>query len=734
MFSPSEAATLLYLQEAIATVRDKDSLFEIVTDKLRLILPFDAMVITTLEGPEQRFKRVFLKHYVEPRPEAMLPPTYAHQPQLVAGSPFELFVADPTLTIIPIAELRERYPDFPPLRPLTDIGAEWMVAVPLRAAGQLVGVMSLSSRREPELTDADAALLERIGQQVALAVQNLRAVEHAERRAADADLQLAINNALLHHTDREKLLHALATEIDRVIPHRFFGLRTQHADGRIEAFTSLVKRTDAAGCPCFQFVAAYSEQAVDFDDKMAMMRESTPLYVAPAVYAGADFIALTHSYRMIQHIHDEHAIRAVLYVPLRLRAHPDGRTVLMLADGAPDAFTPDHLSTLQTLAPQIALAFDNLLAFEQIEALRNQLEVEKTYLLDEIRATGGFDDIIGSASVLQRILRRVEQVAAQDTTVLIQGETGTGKELIARALHDRSPRQRRPLIKLNCAALPAQLIESELFGHEKGAFTGAMERRIGKFELADGGTLFLDEIGELPLDLQAKLLRVLQEKEIERVGGKREIRVDVRVIAATNRVLEAEVAAGRFRQDLYYRLTAFPLQLPALRERPEDVPLLVTHFQEKLARRMGKPRRGIRTQDLAALQAWRWPGNIRELEHAVEQAVILSDGPNLDFSAFRARTVALNQSATAKNQQQAQSLSDSQEIDFLSNQSFSSTPETPDAPTLRDQERAAIVTALQRTGGRVSGPKGAAVLLDINPKTLEARMRKLGIRRTVQTV
>ena len=629
--TPSDAATLLALQEAIATVRDKASLFELITDKLRLILPFDAMVITTLEGPEQQFKRVYLKHFIEPRPEAVPPAGYAQTAQPVANSPLERFIADPRLTVVAIAELAAQYPDFPPLRTLADIGARWMVAVPLRAGGTVVGVLSLSSRAEPVLSPADAALLERIGQQVALAVQNLRALEAAEARAATSALQLAVNNALLSHKDRDGLVLALATEIDRVLPHRFFGIRAQRADGRIDAFASLVKGADNR----LHFVEAFHEQDRDDPDKLAMMREAAPLYATAAVYAGADFAVLTQQYRMMEFIRAEYGIRAVLYLPLAVRADPAARTVLMLADERPDAFQPADLQTLGALVPQISLAFDNLAAFEQIEALRAQLEAEKSYLLDEIRTTTGFDDIIGTAPVLRQVLRRVEQVAATDTTVLIQGETGTGKELIARALHHRSPRARRPLIKLNCAALPAQLIESELFGHEKGAFTGAIERRIGKFELADGGTLFLDEIGELPLDLQAKLLRVLQEKEIERVGGKREIKVDVRVIAATNRVLEAEVAAGRFRQDLFYRLTAFPLVLPPLRERPDDIPLLITHLQEKLARRMGKPRRGIRPPDLAALQAWRWPGNIRELEHAVEQAVILSEGPNLDFSAFK---------------------------------------------------------------------------------------------------
>ncbi|MBC7447763.1 MAG: sigma 54-interacting transcriptional regulator [Hymenobacteraceae bacterium] len=731
--TPAETATLLYLQEAIATVRDKTSLFELITDKLRLILPFDAMVITTLEGSEQQFKRVYLKHFIEPHPAAMLPPTYAEQFQPVAGSPLERLVADPRLTVIAIAELAAAYPDFMPLRPLTDIGAQWMVAVPLLAAGTLVGVLSLSSRAVPTLTPADVALLERIGQQVALAVQNLRVLADAETRAADAALQLAVNNALLSHKDRDGLLLALATEIDRVLPHQFFGIRTQRADGGIEAFTSLRKESDpakgAADGGHFAFVEAYNERDRDFAPKLLMMREAAALYQQPAVYAGAEFTALAQEYRLIAHIAAEHGVRAVLYVPLQLRATPAVRTVLMLADARPDAFCRADLALLERLVPQISLALDNLFAFEQIEALRAQLEEEKTYLLDEIRVTSGFDEIIGSAPVLRAVLRRVEQVAAQDTTVLIQGETGTGKELIARALHHRSPRARRPLIKLNCATLPAQLIESELFGHEKGAFTGAVERRIGKFELADGGTLFLDEIGELPLDLQAKLLRVLQEKEIERVGGKREIKVDVRVIAATNRVLEVEVAAGRFRQDLYYRLTAFPLVLPPLRERPEDVPLLVTHLQEKLARRMGKPRRGIRPHDLAALQAWRWPGNIRELEHAVEQAVILSEGPNLDFSAFRGRQAA--PPVLMSDEISTPERADRSFVPASGRRYEEADGSTGAISSLRDHERAAIVAALHRTSGRVSGPKGAAVLLDINPKTLEARMRKLDIRRTV---
>ena len=314
-------------------------------------------------------------------------------------------------------------------------------------------------------------------------------------------------------------------------------------------------------------------------------------------------------------------------LPLPMR---DGVTALfMLGSRAAFAFVPDDLNRLLVFTPQIVLAIDNVVAFAEIDRLRQQLEQEKTYLIEEIKTTQNFEEIVGTSPLLKHVFRQVSQVAPTDTTVLVLGESGTGKELIARAIHHQSPRRGRILVKLNCAALPAQLIESDLFGHEKGAFTGAIDRRIGKFELAQGGTIFLDEIGEMPLELQAKLLRVLQEREIERVGGKGPILVDVRVIAATNRSLETEVNEGRFRLDLYYRLSVFPLLLPALHERREDIPLLAHHFAKKFCRKMGKPFRGISEPAMHELMAYSWPGNIRELENVIEQAVILNDGRRL---------------------------------------------------------------------------------------------------------
>src|SRR4029078_12942790 len=294
-----------------------------------------------------------------------------------------------------------------------------------------------------------------------------------------------------------------------------------------------------------------------------------------------------------------------------------------------NAFSKDDVELLGQLAKQVAIAVENALAFRKIDELKKKLEEEKLYLEEEIRSGHNFEEIIGSSSVLKRVLQEVETVAATDSTVLINGETGTGKELIARAIHNISPRRERTLVKVNCAAIPTGLLESELFGHEKGAFTGAIDRRIGRFELAHKGTIFLDEVEDIPLDLQSKLLRVLQEHEFERLGSSRTLRVDVRVVAATNANLEKMVEEKKFRSDLYYRLNVFPINVPPLRERPEDIPLLVHFFANKFAQQMKRPIESIPKDVMSALVNYHWPGNIRELQNLVERAVILSKGSTL---------------------------------------------------------------------------------------------------------
>ena len=335
---------------------------------------------------------------------------------------------------------------------------------------------------------------------------------------------------------------------------------------------------------------------------------------------------------------------------------------------------------------------------QEIERLKNQLQAENAYLQEEIKLTHNFEDIVSISKRFQKVLQQIEQVAETDATVLITGETGTGKELIARAIHNISSRRRRPLLKINCAALPANLIESELFGHERGAFTGAMERKIGRFELADGGTVFLDEIGELPVELQAKLLRVLQEGEFERVGNSKTMKVNVRVLSATNRNLETAIEKKEFRSDLYYRLNVFPIHCPPLRERKEDIPFLIKHFCQKFEHKIGKKVTSIPSKVMDALTAYNWPGNIRELENVIERAMILSRNGVIQYGDWLPMAKEIH-SAKSK------------------------------LLRLDDVEKEHIIEVLRQTHWKISGEKGAAKILGLNATTLEARMKKLGIQR-----
>jgi formate hydrogenlyase transcriptional activator len=363
------------------------------------------------------------------------------------------------------------------------------------------------------------------------------------------------------------------------------------------------------------------------------------------------------------------------------------------------AYDDADMDYLQLVANQVAVAVENAQAFECIERLKEKLSQEKVYLEEEIRTEHNFDEIVGESAALRRVLKEVETVAPTDSTVLIRGETGTGKELIARALHQLSPRRDQTFVKINCAAIPTGLLESELFGHEKGAFTGAIMQKIGRFELAHQGTLFLDEVGDIPPELQPKLLRVLQEQEFERLGSPRTIRVSVRVVAATNRDLARMVADGQFRSDLFYRLNVFPVVLPPLRERRDDIARLVRHFAQKVARRMGRQIETIPARAMDALVQYPWPGNVRELENVIERAVILSPGPALHLNLADLKAAA--------------------------------PAETPPgtAVTLADAERDHILGVLRETGWVLGGPNGAAARLAMKRTTLQSKMKKLGIAR-----
>ncbi|AUD07162.1 hypothetical protein CWM47_04515 [Spirosoma pollinicola] len=442
----------------------------------------------------------------------------------------------------------------------------------------------------------------------------------------------------------------------------------------------------------------------------------------PGRYNEEAFDDFCQTYRYGQVLAKSFRLQSGLAMPLRMNSN-DSFVILFLSR-KPDVYRSSHLTLLERLEQPIVLMLERVLAFEEVARLSEQLQREKNYLQEEVKTTANFEEIIGRSQSLLRVFEQVNQVAYTDTTVLILGESGTGKELIARAIHNLSPRSGKILVKINCAALPATLIESELFGHEKGAFTGAFEKRIGKFELAQEGTIFLDEIGELPLELQAKLLRVLQEKEIERIGGKTPIKTDVRIIAATNRSLEKEVAEGRFRMDLYFRLATFPIMLPALRERAEDIPLLANFFAQKSARKMGKQFRGINPLVLDELVNYAWPGNIRELENVMEQAVILNDGQTplelgrpLVSNLFMASRPTLPPENATRDAEQS---------------TISPPKDLNDIKQIQLQtEREYILAVLKRTNGRIRGSNGAAEVLNLKPTTLEYRMDKLGIRKTV---
>jgi len=385
--------------------------------------------------------------------------------------------------------------------------------------------------------------------------------------------------------------------------------------------------------------------------------------------------------------------------------------VLVLGRLRDDAFSQADLSFLSQVANQVALAVENALAYREIRELKEQLSKEKLYLEDELRAEMNFTQIIGSSASLRRVLKRVETVAPTDSTVLIYGETGTGKELVARAIHDLSPRRTKAFVKLNCAAIPTGLLESELFGHEKGAFTGAIAQRIGRFEVANGGTIFLDEIGEIPLELQTKLLRVLQEREFERLGSSHTLRTDARLIAATNRDLEAMVGEQKFRSDLFFRLNVFPVQVPPLRQREGDIPYLVRHFAQQFSRRMNKFIETIPSPAMDALCRYHWPGNVRELQNVIERAVIISTGPLLDL--------------------------DVADLQFPKATGPEERPATPKSSTngalhdvLQETERQQILEALMECNWVVAGPRGAAARLGMKRSTLQKRVHKLGITRS----
>ena len=496
----------------------------------------------------------------------------------------------------------------------------------------------------------------------------------------------AVSDAIASHRNLPVLFHELAGRLARVVSFDALSLVLHDAATNVMRL-HVLELAEPLPSP---FTMVLSPD----DDPAGLVWQTQQ----PLVTSNVD--ELKRWPRLLERV-QQYGVQSYCWLPLSTARQRLG--ALVFTSKQPAAYDDADLHFLQLIVNQVAVAVENALAFREIDALKDKLAKEKAYLEEEVR-TEHFSEIVGESSALRDVLTKVQTVASTDSTVLVCGETGTGKELIARAVHDLSPRKARTFVKLNCAAIPTGLLESELFGHERGAFTGAIAQKIGRFELANGGTLFLDEVGDIPLELQPKLLRVLQEQEFERLGGTRTIRVNVRLVAATNRDLAQMVAAGTFRRDLYYRLNVFPLVLPALRDRLDDIPRLARHFTQRFARRMGRRIEMIPSSAMDALVRYVWPGNVRELQNVIERAVILSTGPTLQVSF-----------ADVELPPAPASSSDKQPI--------------PSPITLLDAEREHILAALTATGWVVGGPRGAAARLGMKRSTLQKKIQKLGICR-----
>jgi len=507
--------------------------------------------------------------------------------------------------------------------------------------------------------------------------------DHTDRKRAEEAVMLQLSAALLENMDTRKLLEAFSASIAEVIPHdaATLGLFDEGRNAIMVQFLGRDEKGSRRNDMTLPVAGSPSGTAFQTQEPVILERMPDPNF-APETVAHLTGIGM----------------RSACWVPLLYRGEPIG--ALAVASRMERAFAARDAEVLAEFADQMAMAVNNAVAFRQVAELRDRLSQEKQYLEDEINVEHQFEDIVGESSGLKRVLSQIETVAPTDATVLIQGETGTGKELLARSIHRLSKRSERTFIKLNCAAIPAALLESELFGHEKGAFTGAIARKMGRLELAHEGTLFLDEVGEMPLELQPKLLRALQEREIERLGGTRPIAVNVRLIAATNRDLTKMMEEKTFRADLYYRLKVFPIFAPPLRERKSDIPVLVRHFVAAHSRRMGKTIEKIPDATMDALVEWKWPGNIRELENLLERSVILTRGPVLYVPLAELESP----------------LEDDE-------------PEDAETATLHSAEREHILKVLRECKGIIGGAGGAAERLGVKRTTLNSKMKKLNITR-----
>ena len=674
--------SLLDVAESISLNRDLPALFEDLAQRLRGVVLFDYLNLV-LHVPERNTMR--LRVLTSTRPTD---PSFLETP--VDETPSGLVWQTQQPLVIHDIDQETRYPKIMQL--LREHGVRSCCVLPLTTAQRRLGAMGLGGAEPSAFDRADLEFLVQVARQVAVAVENVLNYEAAQcyqgelaRQRDRLQVVLDVTNAMVANLDLRELFQAVSESLRRLIRHEYASLVLYDpAKGQL--------RLEALDFPGGKS-QIHEVQLASLEDSPAAdaMRTRQPLLLNRI-----DVERFPSD--IVRRLLDE-GLQSAVCVPLVRGDRALG--TLNVASMRDAAFAPHDVELLTQIGNELAIAVENALAFRQIEELKDKLAEEKLYLEDEIRTEYDFEEIVGESQSLKRALRDVETVAPTDSTVLIQGESGTGKELIARAIHNLSARRERTLVKVNCAAIPTGLIESELFGHEKGAFTGAISQKIGRFELADKGTLFLDEIGDIPLELQPKLLRVLQEREFERLGSTRTVKVDIRLVTATNRDLSQMIANREFREDLFYRLNVFPIPLPPLRERREDIPLLVRYFTQKYARRMNRPIETIPSEAMEALTNWNWPGNVRELENLMERAVILTRGSVLHVPLAELR----NGGETAAPAM------------------------TGALTTLEEAEREHILRALRESKWVVGGPAGAAARLGLKRTTLQSRMQKLGITR-----
>jgi formate hydrogenlyase transcriptional activator len=585
-------------------------------------------------------------------------------------------------------------------------GMHSLCVLPLVFQRECIGTLSFVSQEKDRYSDEDAAFLQEVANQVALAVINMISYEEiaalsarVEHTAEHYRKVLEVNNAIVTHLNRGDLMHSIAEILHRFLP--FDGAVITFYVPESDVFRSFALET--------MISTDYLRAGMEIPRKESMVTE---------IFENQRGRIRRDLEKEQRFANDGRLLEIGIFSDCIVPLIVGGKSIGTIGIGSRQKgqYSEGDMELLQEVANQVALAVANMVTYEEIERLKARLEKENVYLQEEIRTDHNFEEITGNSAALLAVLHKVEQVAPTDSTVLIQGETGTGKELIARAIHDRSDRKSRPLVKVNCSAISAGLVESELFGHVKGAFTGALERHVGRFELADGGTIFLDEIGELPLATQVKLLRVLQEREFEPVGSNRPVRVDVRVIAATNRNLQESIQAGTFRSDLFYRLNVFPIEVPPLRERRTDIPQLAMFFLARFAKKFGKNIRSIPLATLDRLTNYSWPGNVRELQNVIERAAILSHSSVLELEPDLIPELLPGDSSSTR--------------DNPSEAGEAPIAVAPAPPTLEDMERAHIIAVLNQTSGVVEGPRGAAKILGLHPNTLRHRIRKLGLKRS----